>query len=60
MPDIVINGSILKEITSWIEDQVNDFTTIEIRLNFRTNELECYDYEDGIIHSKRPLSYFLS
>ena len=59
MADITIYASIIKNISDWIEDQVcDDYPTKKVSLNFSTNELELYDYESGIIESRRPLIFF--
>ena len=53
-----IHIKILREIVSWADDQAEYPNTTEVRLNFVTGDLEVYDYESGIVHSKRPLAYF--
>ena len=59
MADITIHADIVTNIAEWIEDQVaNDYDTKEIRANFLSGELELYDYETGVVESRRPLSYF--
>ena len=49
---------VLQEILNWAEDQAEYPNTTEVRLNFTTGDMEVYDYESGIVHSKRPLAYF--
>lgn len=55
-----IHLRILQDIVSWADDQAENPDTSEVRLNFATGNMEVYDYESGILHSKRPLAYFTS
>ena len=50
--------SIIKRIIDWVEDQTEHPNTTEVRMNFSSMEIEVYDYESGVVHSRRPLSFF--
>jgi len=56
--DISIYAPIICELAEWAKDQADNLETCEIRLNFLKREIELYDYETGVIESKRPLQYF--
>jgi len=57
MADVSIYAPILVEVVEWIS-QFEHLSTKEVRLSFVDGELQLYDYEDGGIHSRMPLSYF--
>jgi len=58
MPDITIYTSIIVELAEWAKGQQDNLDTTEIRMNFKTGEIELYDYESGVVISSRPLVYF--
>lgn len=55
---ITIDRKVLDSINEWASDYEPGLTTVEIRLNFSSGDMELYDYESGIVISKRPLQYF--
>jgi len=58
MDTMSVHAETVIDIAEWVEEQLDNLSTVRVQLSFATGELELYDYETGIVHSKRPLTYF--